>query len=57
MWRFQINQTPLPLRGMMILLVSVTKQIDTAFLELDSGASLYNEARPEYAGSWTVNVQ
>jgi hypothetical protein len=42
---------------MMILLVSVTKQIDTAFLELDSGASLYNEARPEYAGSWTVNVQ
>jgi hypothetical protein len=38
MWRFQIDQTPLPVRGMSIFLITAAKQIDAVFMELPDAA-------------------
>ena len=56
-WRYQINLTPLPVRGITIFIVDKAKQIETAYYELNSGALLYNLGRPECQANWTVSVQ
>jgi hypothetical protein len=56
MWRFQIKQGLVHLRGMIIFLISAAKHIDTVFLELDSGELLCDEDRLDGAASWTVAV-
>jgi hypothetical protein len=56
-WRYQINTTPFPVRGITIFIVDRTKQIETAYYELNSGALLYNLGRPECQANWTVSVK
>jgi hypothetical protein len=56
-WRYQLNTTPLPIRGITIFIVNKEKQIETAYYELNSGALLYNLGRPECQVNWTVSVQ
>lgn len=55
-WRYQINLTPLPVRGITLFIVDSAKQIQTAYYELNSGALLYNLGRPECQANWTVSV-
>jgi hypothetical protein len=56
-WRFQLNTTPLPVRGIDIFVTNSAKQIETIFAELNSGAFLFNLGRPECLANWTVSVQ
>ena len=56
-WQYQINLTPLPVRGITIFIVNEANQIETAYYELNSGALLYNLGRPECQANWTVSVQ
>jgi hypothetical protein len=56
-WRFQLNTTPLPVRGINLFVINSAKQIETVYDELNSGAFLYNVGKPECQANWTVSVQ
>jgi hypothetical protein len=56
-WRFQLNTTPLPVRGIDILVTNSDQQIETIYAELNSGAFLFNIGRPECLANWTATVQ
>jgi hypothetical protein len=56
-WRFQLNTTPLPVRGIDIFVTNSAKQIKTIFAEFNSGAFLFNQGRPECLANWTASVQ
>jgi hypothetical protein len=56
-WRFQLNTTPLPVRGIDIFVINSEKQIKEIFAELNSGAFLFNVGSPECLANWTVSVQ
>lgn len=55
-WRFQLNTTPRPVRGINLLVINSAKQIETIYDELNSGAFLYHVGRPECQANWTVSV-